>query len=175
VSGRRPPNDFYRVDAACRWAEDTYRLARTAPRDRTATRTPTRAEHEKTARIGRREPARATLRRQVRTAAAAATGPDEFLQLLTEAGLQVPPRLSEYNGETVTGYAVALPGDHGRDGRPVWFGGGKLASDLSWPRLAGHHRRRVRTRARTRVRTGRRLRGGPPCAVDGHRARHRVA
>jgi hypothetical protein len=129
-------NDFYRVGEACRWAEDTYHLTRTAPRDRTANRRPSRAEREKSTRTGRRDPARVTLRRQVRTAAASAASPDEFLRLLTEVGLQVRPRLSELDGATVTGYSVALPGDRDRNGRPIWFGGGKLASDLSWPRLA---------------------------------------
>ena len=36
----------------------------------------------------------------------------------------------------VTGYSVALPGDTTKDGGPVWYGGGKLAADLSWPKLA---------------------------------------
>jgi hypothetical protein len=132
----RAGNDFYRVGDACHWAEDTYHLTRTAPRDRTADRRPGRAERQKTARAGRREPARVALRRRVRTAAAAAATPEEFLELLSTSGLQVRPRLSEHDGATVTGYAVALPGDHDRHGRPVWFGGGKLAPDLSWPRLA---------------------------------------
>ena len=35
----------------------------------------------------------------------------------------------------VTGYSVALPGDTAKDGGPVWYGGGKLAADLSWPKL----------------------------------------
>jgi hypothetical protein len=29
---------------------------------------------------------------------------------------------------------VSLPGDTARAGQPVWFGDGKLAADLSWPR-----------------------------------------
>ena len=40
------------------------------------------------------------------------------------------------NPGQVTGYAVALPDDTTRNGEPVWYGGGKLAADLSWPRLA---------------------------------------
>ncbi len=28
-----------------------------------------------------------------------------------------------------------MPGDAARSGNPVWFGGGKLAADLTWPRL----------------------------------------
>src|SRR4051812_8059669 len=35
----------------------------------------------------------------------------------------------------MTGYSVALPGDRSTDGGPVWFGGAKLAPDLSWTRL----------------------------------------
>ena len=40
------------------------------------------------------------------------------------------------NPGQVTGYAVALPGDTARNGEPVWYGGGKLAADLCWPKLA---------------------------------------
>jgi hypothetical protein len=35
----------------------------------------------------------------------------------------------------VSGLSVALPGDTTRAGGPVWYGGGKLAADLSWPKL----------------------------------------
>jgi hypothetical protein len=45
------------------------------------------------------------------------------------------PRFSTKNPGQVTGYAVALPGDTGNDGGPVWYGGGKLAPDLTWPKL----------------------------------------
>jgi hypothetical protein len=44
-------------------------------------------------------------------------------------------RHSMANPGQVTGYAVAMPGDTGKDGGPGWYGGGKLAADLSWPRL----------------------------------------
>jgi hypothetical protein len=44
-------------------------------------------------------------------------------------------RYSTRNPGQVTGYAVALPGDTGPDGGPVWYGGGKLAADLTWPKL----------------------------------------
>jgi hypothetical protein len=29
-----------------------------------------------------------------------------------------------------------MPGDTAKNGQPVWYGGGKLAADLSWPRLS---------------------------------------
>jgi hypothetical protein len=36
----------------------------------------------------------------------------------------------------VTGYAVGLPHHRGRDG-VIWYGGGKLAADLTLPKLRG--------------------------------------
>jgi len=130
--------DFERrkVRAACLAAEERYGLEPTAPADRTAARRPSRAEAEKAARRGLDEPPRVTLRRQVTTAAAGAAGEREFFARLQAASVQVRKRFSAKNPGQVTGYAVALPGDAGRDGEPVWFSGGKLAPDLTWPRLA---------------------------------------
>jgi len=135
--GRRPRLDFerLRVRAACRAAEERYGLERTAPGDRTAARRPSRAETEKAARRGLGEPPRITLRRQVATAAAGAGSEEEFFTRLDQAGVLVRKRFSVKNPGQVTGYAVALPGDNGKDGEPVWFGGGKLAPDLTMPKL----------------------------------------
>ena len=47
----------------------------------------------------------------------------------------VRKRFSAKNPGQVTGYSVALPGDTTKDGGPVWYGGGKLAPDLTWPKL----------------------------------------
>ena len=44
-------------------------------------------------------------------------------------------RISTRDPGQVTGYAVALDGDTVRTGGPVWFGGGKLAADLTLPKL----------------------------------------
>lgn len=51
------------------------------------------------------------------------------------AGALVRPRMSTLDPGKVTGYAVALraSGDDGIE--PVWFGGGKLAPDLTFPQL----------------------------------------
>jgi hypothetical protein len=49
--------------------------------------------------------------------------------------VDVRQRFSTRNPGEVTGYAVALPGDTANDGGPVWYGGGKLAADLTWPKL----------------------------------------
>jgi hypothetical protein len=35
----------------------------------------------------------------------------------------------------VTGYAVGLPGDLSKNSTQVWFSGGKLAPDLTLPKL----------------------------------------
>jgi len=135
--GGRPrlSNERYRVREACRAAEERHGLRRTAPGDRTAARCPTRAENEKTRRRGWLEPPRVTLKRAVSTAAAGASSEQEFFARLDDAGVLVRKRHSTRNPAEVTGYAVALPGDAARDGGPVWFGGGKLAADLTLPKL----------------------------------------
>jgi hypothetical protein len=128
-------NDRYRVRDACLAAEKRYGLRPTAPADRTAPRSPSRGENEKAARRRLPEAPRVTLRRAVTTAAARAGGPEEFFAVLGRAGVLVRTRYSTRDLGQVTGYAVALPGDTGPDGGPVWYGGGKLAADLTWPRL----------------------------------------
>ncbi len=42
--------------------------------------------------------------------------------------------MSEKHPGQITGYAVALPGQSAQ-GQPIWFGGGKLAPDLTLPQL----------------------------------------
>ena len=135
--GGKPSLSWERVKvrAACLAAEQRYGLRSTAPADRTAARRPTRAESEKAARRGLDEAPRITLRRQVTTAAASANGEEEFFARLGEAGVLVRKRFSVKNPGQVTGYSVALHGDTTKDGGPVWYGGGKLAADLTWPKL----------------------------------------
>ena len=131
----RVVNERYRVRDACLAAEQRYRLRSTAPADRTAARRPSRAETGKAARHGRDEPARTSLRRHAATAAASAASTQEFFARLDQAGVLVWLRYSTKNSGQVTGYAVALPDDTTRNGEPVRYGGGKLAADLSWPKL----------------------------------------
>jgi len=135
--GGRPTLSWerYKVRAACIAAEQRFGLRCTAPADRTAARRPSRAENEKAARRGLEEAPRITLRRQVTTVAASAASEDEFFARLDQAGVLVRKRFSVKSPGQVTGYAVALPGDTAKDGGPVWYGGGKLAADLSWPKL----------------------------------------
>jgi len=135
--GGKPSLSWERVKvrAACLAAEQRYGLRSTAPADRTAARRPTRAESEKAARRGLDEAPRITLRRQVTTAAASANSEDEFFARLGQAGVLMRKRFSVTNPGQVTGYSVALPGDTAKNGGPVWYGGGKLAADLTWPKL----------------------------------------
>ncbi len=145
--GRRPrlDNDRYRSREASQVVERKYGLVATAANGRTAAPATTRAEDRKhqltcSRRVGEGRPAppapdRELLRRQVRTAAAGASSQGEFFARLRADGLLVRERMSERNPGEVTGYAVALPDRYGTGVAPVYFGGGKLAPDLTLPRL----------------------------------------
>jgi hypothetical protein len=128
-------NDFLRARTACQVIERQFGLTATAPADRTAAIRPTRAETEQARRLAEKEPPRVTLRRVVQEAAAAAVGEQDFFARLRAAGALIRERRSATDQDQVTGYAVALPGSQARAGGPVWFGGGKLAPDLTLPRL----------------------------------------
>jgi hypothetical protein len=79
--------------------------------------------------------ARAVLRGTVSKAAELAPDEAGFFGRLRDAGVLVRLRFSEINPGEVTGYSVALPGQEGSDGAPVWYGGGRLAAGLTLPRL----------------------------------------
>ena len=128
-------NDYYRIGEALRDLEAEYGLVTVARADRTAARGPTRAEIEKAARNGQAEPLRVTLRRHVAAAAAGARSEPEFFAALARRGVQVRLRHSEHTPGQVTGYAVTMPGARTAADGPVWFGGGKLAPDLTLPKL----------------------------------------
>ena len=139
--------DWPKVHAAARAAEHRLGLQIVpAPSraDRTAGRSPSRAEIEKAHRttsharagIEGRETARRWLTRQVRAAAAGSSSRQEFVEHLAARGVLVTWRYSQRTPGQVTGYAVARPGDVDGAGRQVWFGGSTLAADLSLPRLA---------------------------------------
>jgi hypothetical protein len=148
--GTRPRfwNDFYRVREACRSAEEQLGLRVTPPADRTAARRPSRAETEQAARRGRDEPPRVTLRRHVCGAAAGARTEREFFDQLASAGVLIRKRYSTQRPGRVTGYAVGLTHHRGRDGGVIWYGGGKLAADLTLPKLRGRWEPRSRSAQR---------------------------
>jgi len=136
-AGRRitPRNDFYRIGEGCRAAEQAYRLRVTGERDRTAAKRASRAETEKAAWAGWETPARVALRREVCAAAGGAQDVQGFFARLRDVGLLVKERRSDRDG-ALTGYAVALPDRTDAAGGPVFYSGGKLAADLTLPKLA---------------------------------------
>ena len=143
-----PRNDFYRAREASLAVEERYGLTRTSPADRTADRETSRPEQRRHTRQAQRRverglpapagPDREVLRGKVRAALAGATSFEELTERLRRDGVLVRLRMSTVNPEEVTGYAVALraSGADAAEGRePVWFGGGKLAPDLTFPQL----------------------------------------
>jgi hypothetical protein len=128
-------NDRWKAQAACRNIEERYGLYRVGPADRTSHRRPHAVEVNKALRTGRRETGRDQLRREVRFAAAAAASLDDFVTLLREAGMRVKLRASTTRPGEITGYAVASADHTTATGQPVWFGGGRLAPDLTLPKL----------------------------------------
>ena len=127
--------DKIKARQRCYQLEVRFGLRRVRPMDRTGHRRPTGAELNKAMRLGRALPARDELRRHVRAAAVAAANEEEFFARLGDAGVLVSLRPSVINPDEITGYSVALPGYTNADGQPVYFGGGKLARDLTLPKL----------------------------------------
>lgn len=73
------------------------------------------------------------LARQVRACAAASQDEAEFVRRMRRHGLLVRARFAEGRDDVVTGYSVAARPVAGE--RPIWYGGGHLAHDLTLPRL----------------------------------------
>ena len=91
------------------------------------------AEQAKTQRTGAPEPARFALARTVRACAAAAAEEAEFVRRLRRAGVLARPRYAAGRDDVVAGYSVAQRPGPGE--RPIWYGGGHLARDLTLPRM----------------------------------------
>jgi hypothetical protein len=78
---------------------------------------------------------RQTLERIVRACAAASRDESEFVRALREQKVRVRPRYTEGGRSSVVGYSVGLPGPASGPDRAIWFGGGRLARDLTLPSL----------------------------------------
>ena len=131
----RTGNLYYRIGEAMREVERRYGLREVTRADRTAPRRPTRGERDKAQRAGRADPPRVELRRHVEAAAAASRTEAEFFADLARRDVQVRLRHGTQRPDEVIGYAVGLPGDVNAKGGQVWYGGGKLAADLTLPKL----------------------------------------
>ena len=133
--GRQPNirRDMVKMQAAARRFEVQFGLRRLVSGDKTAKVWPKTGEKEKAARRSLPQTPRQTLQRIVREAAAAASGDADFFARIGDTGVRVRLRIAP-DGRT-TGYSVALPGDRDRSRTAVWFPGGRLAPDLSLPRV----------------------------------------
>ena len=135
----RPPktwNDWRALGEVAHEFEDKFELRSTAGReDNTAAARPGVKEQVTAEAKGRRVSPRVTLRERVKAAAAGSHDFTDFRALLAREGVTVWPRMSERNPDQITGYSVSLDDWTNAAGEPVRFGGGKLAPDLSWPKL----------------------------------------
>jgi hypothetical protein len=121
------------ISRVCTEIEHTYGLTVVEGRGGKGMPGLTRAELERTAREQLADPPRITLARIVREASVASKAEAEFVRRLRGSGALVRPRFETGGQDTVVGYSVAL---RTRDGdKPIWFGGGKLARDLTLPNL----------------------------------------
>jgi len=148
-----PRNDFYRAREASLAVEARYGLTATSPADRTADPETSRAEQRRHVEQNQQRtalgapttaaPDREVLRSKVRVALSGTDSFAEFSERLSLDGVLVRPRMSVRDPSEVTGYAVALRprgGDAAEGVEPVWFGGGKLAPDLTFPQLQARWR-----------------------------------
>ncbi|MEU6165645.1 relaxase/mobilization nuclease domain-containing protein [Streptomyces tanashiensis] len=136
ADGRRPRThrDGRRAQAECRKIEAEFGLRRLKSGDLTAPRTPTGAERAKAERQGQTVTARQWLREQAYAVAAAVRTEADYFTVLQSLGIKVKTRLGPETGDVI-GYSLAAPGDTNAAGEPVWYGGSKLAPDLSINRL----------------------------------------
>jgi hypothetical protein len=125
--------DYRNTQAACRELEKHYGLHQVGPAP--TNRSPKATEFHKANRQDHDEVPRDRLRQQVRIAATAATGVQDFAHRLHAAGLRVRLRTNGTGPDHATGYSVALPGHHTATGEDIWYSGGNLATDLSLPKL----------------------------------------
>jgi hypothetical protein len=73
------------------------------------------------------------LARKVRACATASVDEAEFVRRLRQHGVLARPRFADGRTDVVVGYSVATRPIAGE--RPIWYGGGHLAKDLTLPRL----------------------------------------
>ncbi len=127
--------DYQKVSAYAAEVERQYGLVVVGGRATRGVPGLTRAEIERARRDGRPEAVRTTLARLVRAARTASANEGEFVRRLRLSGVVVRPRwgagVPAEGTEAVVGYSVGL----GQKGETVWFGGGRLGSDLSLPQL----------------------------------------
>ena len=133
--GRRPKrhNERRHAQSECRTIETELGLRRLNTGDGTAAQTPTQGEMHKAERLGWDQTSRQWLEDRIREAIPHAHNAEELLAYLQADGVQVKPRYGP-SGDLL-GYSAGRPGDLNKDGQQVFHPGGKIAPDLSLPRL----------------------------------------
>ncbi|MFI6862340.1 mobilization protein [Streptomyces sp. NPDC050421] len=133
--GRRPKlhGSGVRVGDECRKIEKDDGLRQLKKGDRTAAQRPTQAEIHKADRLGWDETSRAWLQDRIRAAIPHAKSVDELLAYLEADNILVKPRRGP-SGDLL-GYAVGRPGDVNKAGEQIYHPGGKIAPDLTLPKL----------------------------------------
>ncbi|WP_435127755.1 relaxase/mobilization nuclease domain-containing protein [Actinacidiphila sp. bgisy144] len=133
--GRRPKlhGSGRRIGDACRQIEHDYGLRRLNKGDRTATRAPSQAEMHKAERLGWEQTSRAWLQDRIRAAIPHAASIEELLAYLEADDVMVTPRRGP-SGDLI-GYSAGRPGDLDKNGQQIYHPGGKIAPDLTLPKL----------------------------------------
>ncbi|MCL7490574.1 relaxase/mobilization nuclease domain-containing protein [Streptomyces sp. MCA2] len=133
--GRRPKlhDSGIRVGDACREIEKDYGLRRLKKGDRTGTRRPSQAEMHKAQRIGWEQTSKEWLQDRIRAAIPHAKSAEELLAYLEAEGIRVKAKRGP-SGDLL-GYAVGRPGDLNKDDEQIFHPGGKIAPDLSLPKI----------------------------------------
>lgn len=126
-------NDFKRAQGTCRDLERDYGLEQLESRERgIGERGIKPAEQARAQRTGTEVEAH-KLERIVRSASVASLDEGEFVRRIRRGGVLVRPRFAAGRDDVVAGYSVALRPEKGA--QPVWYGGGRLARDLTLPRM----------------------------------------
>lgn len=123
--------DFKRAQDTSRLLEKKYGLEELSPVY--AMRGLRPGERESAERRGSPEPERRSLARKVRACATAAEDEAEFVRRFRRTGAMIKPRYAAGRDDVVVGYSAAERPPKGV--RPVWYGGGHLAKDLTLPKL----------------------------------------
>ncbi|MGA5817202.1 relaxase/mobilization nuclease domain-containing protein [Kitasatospora sp. NPDC094028] len=133
--GRRPKlhNSGKRAQAEARAIETELGLYQVPAGDRTGERRPTQAEMHKADRLGWQQTSRVWLQERIRDAIPHAASVEELLAYLQADGVQVKVR--RLPSGDLQGYSVGRPGDVNKADEQIYIPGGKLAPDLSLPKL----------------------------------------
>jgi len=125
--------DFQRAQDICRDLEREYSLEQLESRQRgIGERGIKPGERERAARTAS-EIQSQRLERTVRAAGTASVDEGEFVRRLRQGGVLIRPRFAAGRDDVVAGYSVALR--PGKGEQVVWYGGGRLARDLTLPRM----------------------------------------